>query len=177
MASLLAHGTMAHDPKEFIDLYDRHSDAVYRFILFKVSDREAAWDLTQDCFTKTWEYWRSEKGSVSNQKAFLFTVARNLVIDHWRARARTQTVSLDVDTIDIAEKGNGTHDRLVLKDETQSVMKLIGNLPESDREMLTLRYTEELSFKEIAKVTGKSIIAARVHAHRALGKLKRMITP
>ena len=164
--------------KEFLDLYDQHANSIYRFILFKVSNADMAWDLAQDCFMKVWEYWSRKPGEIANPKAFLFTVARNLVIDFWRARARTQTVELDTETMDVAiDVGNSAHDRLVLRDEIQEVMQLLDRLPPDDREVLTLRFTEELSFREIAHITGKGEIAVRVQAHRAIKKLKLMLKP
>lgn len=166
---------MKHSSDEFIALYDQYSDSVYRFILFKVSNKDTAWDLTQDCFTKAWEYWSGARGTVANPKAFLFTVARNLVIDHWRARGRAQVISIEEHEIDMQDtRSNDAHTQSVMGDEARQVLSLLSRLPEADRELLTLRFTEELSFSEIAKITGKSAIALRVQVHRAIRKLKGM---
>ncbi|OGD23807.1 hypothetical protein A2Z10_01600 [Candidatus Azambacteria bacterium RBG_16_47_10] len=152
-------------------LYDEYSDAMYRFMLFKVSDRDLAWDLTQDCFMKTWHYFATKEHEVENKKAFLYTIARNLVIDHWRQKEKRATIDIDLVAHTI-EDGNDLYATTVLQDEIRSLMGLLNKLPEHDKEILVMRYAEELSFDEIAKTTGKSNVAARVHAHRALKKLK-----
>ncbi|MEK7494091.1 MAG: RNA polymerase sigma factor [Patescibacteria group bacterium] len=162
-----------HDKQgmEFMALYDRYSDSIFRFMLFKVSNRETAWDLTQECFFKTWQHSTNDNKTITNQKAFLYTVARNLVIDHWRAKAKHATVDIEAAAY-VIDDGNDVHREAVLRDEAQYLMRLLQNLPEESREILTLRYTDGLSFEEIAAITGKSNIAIRVHTHRALKKLK-----
>lgn len=152
-------------------LYDQYSDAIYRFMLFKISDRDLAWDLTQDCFMKTWHYFTTKEHEVENKKAFLYTIARNLVIDHWRQKEKKATIDIDLVAHTI-EDSNDLHANTVLQDEIRSLMGLLDELPEDDREILVMRYAEELSFDEIAKARGKSNVAMRVQTHRALKKLK-----
>lgn len=175
---LFIRKTVTKNQSEFIALYDRHGNALYRFVLFKVNNREIAWDLTQESLLKMWKYINDgQVKKIANHKALLFTIARNLVIDYWRAKARTETIGLDMETMDVADDDADAHALILLKDEARATMKLIEKLPEDDRELLTLRYTEELSFNEISKITGKNAIAARVKIHRALKKLKKIITP
>lgn len=152
-------------------LYDQYSDAIYRFIFFKVSDRDLAWDLTQDCFMKAWQYFSTKENAVDNKRAFLYTIARNLVIDHWRQKEKTATIDIDLVANSI-EDGNDLHAQTVLQDEIRSLMGLLHELPEESRDILLLRFADELSFDEIARATGKSNVAARVQTHRALKKLK-----
>lgn len=154
-------------------LYDQHSDAIYRFILFKISDRDLAWDLTQDCFMKAWHYFSLKEREIANKKAFLYTVARNLVIDHWRQKEKTATVDIDLVAHTI-EDGNDLHKKTVVQDEIRSLMKLLDELPEESKNILLLRYAEELTFDEIAKATGKSNVAVRVQTHRAMKRLKAL---
>lgn len=152
-------------------LYDRYSDAIFRFMLFKVSNKETAWDLTQECFFKTWQHLVADKKAITNTRAFLYTVARNLVIDHWRAKEKHATVDIEA-ALYVIDAGNDVHREAVLRDEARYLLRLLRNLPEESREILTLRYTDGLSFEEIAAITGKSNVAIRVHTHRALKKLK-----
>lgn len=152
-------------------LYDQYSDAIYRFMLFKVSDRDLAWDLTQDCFMKAWHYFTTKEQAIENKKAFLYTIARNLVIDHWRQKEKKATIDIDLVAHTI-EDGNDLHADIVLQDEIRSLIGLLNELPEDDRDILVMRYAEELSFDEIAKATAKSNVAVRVQTHRALKKLK-----
>lgn len=156
-------------------LYDQYSDSIFRFMLFKVSNRETAWDLTQECFFKTWQRFMKNPTVIANKKAFLYTVARNCVIDHWRGKEKHATVDIEAASY-VIDAGNDVHHEAVVQDEARYLIRLLKNLPEENREILTLRYTEGLSFKEIAKITGKSTIAIRVQTHRALKKLKLLAT-
>lgn len=160
--------------QEFTNLYDTHVDAIYRFILFKTSNQTLAWDLTQECFLKMWQYIRTgEKDAIVNKKAFIYTIARNLVIDHWRQKDKAATVDLEEVAFTIADS-NDLHANTVLADDIRNMMKLLDKLPVHHREILTLRYTEELSFDEIAGVLGKNTVSVRVEAHRAIKKLKQI---
>ncbi len=163
-----------HLSQIFTELYDANVDAIYRFILFKTSNRTLAWDLTQDCFLKMWRYVRDQQhGTIVNQRAFLYTIARNIVIDHWRQKEKQATTDLDEVAYAIAD-GNNVHDQSVLLNDIENLMKLMDELPGHHKEILILRYTEELSFSEIAKILGKSAISVRVEAHRAIKKLKHI---
>ena len=71
--------------QKFLKAYDEYSDAIFRHCYFRVSDREKAKDLTQDTFTKTWEYVL-KNGEVTDLRAFLYKVANNLIIDTYRKK-------------------------------------------------------------------------------------------
>ena len=160
--------------QEFTELYDAYADAIYRFIFFKTSNKTLAWDLTQECFLKTWEYVRNGKHeTIKNQRAFLYTIARNIVIDHWRQKEKQATTDLEEVAYAIPD-GNDIHEQTVLMNDIGNMMELLEQLPGHHKEILILRYTQELSFSEIAKILGKSAISVRVEAHRAIKKLKHI---
>src|SRR6266566_458854 len=76
----------------FIQVYDQFADAIFRHCWFRVSDRERAKDLTQETFVKVWKILdRGE--SVENMRAYLYRIANNLIIDHYRKK---KDVSLDL---------------------------------------------------------------------------------
>jgi DNA-directed RNA polymerase specialized sigma24 family protein len=93
--------------KMFLDAYQMHSDAIFRFVSFKIDNREKALDITQDTFMKTWMHI-SKNGEIQNIRAFLYKVAGNLVIDEYRRRGRKDygTDSLE----EITEYKNGEID-------------------------------------------------------------------
>src|SRR5437016_3353518 len=81
--------------KQFLDTYSAYSDQIFRFIFFKLNDREKAKDFTQEAFMKTWIHI-SQDGNPDNVRAFLYRVAGNLVVDEYRKRSRTlPNASLD----------------------------------------------------------------------------------
>ena len=78
--------------QQFLDAYDAYADAIFRFVILRLRDRDAAKDLLQDVFVRTWDYLRAGK-EVREMRPFLYQVARNLIIDN--LRKSHGTVSLD----------------------------------------------------------------------------------
>ena len=76
---------------DFNKLYRERVDSIYRFVFFKVSDKDLAWDITQECFLKMWRQIQ-DGAEVKNSNALLYAIARNLVIDYWRQKDHRQNV-------------------------------------------------------------------------------------
>ncbi len=72
--------------QRFLALYDETADAVYRHCYFRVHDRELAKDMTQEAYARTWNTLAKGGIEIENLKAFLFRIASNLVIDHYRKK-------------------------------------------------------------------------------------------
>lgn len=154
----------------FLKAYEEHSNAIFRYALFKVSDRELALDIMQDAFTKTWEYMaKGEK--IDNLKAFLYRVAGNLVIDQYRKKT---TDSLE----DLQEEGfdppfDDTEAWIDKLDGTKAI-ELLGKLSKDYKEALFLKYVQGLSIAEISEVTGDGKNTVTVRLHRGLEKLRML---
>lgn len=158
----------------FVEMYDQYADVIYRFALFKVSDRELAWDIAQECFLKMWRQMQNEEKEIKNQKSLLFTIARHLIIDHWRQKEKHKTIDIEEVMFTLGDDKD-LHRQSILKEETGAIMRQLDKLPAHQKEILILRYTEDLPFYDIAKITGKSLISVRVEAHRAIKKLKLLV--
>lgn len=162
--------------KQFLDSYNAHSDEIFRFILFKLTDRETAKNLLQDVFMRTWLYF-SKNGKIENTRAFLYKTASNAVIDEYRKRGRSggQNESLD----DLAESGFDPSfddtEALIERIDGERALSLIKELPEIYAEALFLKYVENRSITEIAEITGQSNNTVSVQINRGLNKLKEMI--
>lgn len=156
--------------KQFLELYDRESDAVFRHAYFRVSDREIALDIAQEAFTRMWEcVCRGDQ--IGNPKAFLFRIAGNLVIDHYR---RKKGVSLDALAEDGFDPAGEDAEGIVDAAEATGAFKLLDRLPSRDRAVLTMRYVDGLSIGEIASATDESANAISVRIHRAGKRLKEL---
>lgn len=138
--------------EEFIEAYDVHADAIFRYCYFRVFDKEKASDLVQEVFMRTWEY-QLDGNEVQNMRALLYKIARNLIIDDSRKR---KTLSLD----QLSEQG---FDPSVSELETiqtnldaQALTALMQKLDPIYREAVTMRYIEGYAPKEIAEVLGES---------------------
>lgn len=164
------------DPEAFAELYDLYARRIYRFVFFKVSNHEEAEDITSDVFLKAWHYIR-EKKKIESFSGLLYRLARNCIIDLYRLKVK-QKKTFKIDDaaagLDIADGGSWS-EALGRKLETQSIIQALQKLKQEYREVITLRYVDELKISEIAEITGKGKIAVRVILHRGFKKLKELL--
>lgn len=157
--------------KSFFELYERESDSLFRFVFFRVNDREAALDLVQESFVKLWEVLSSGR-DIDNARAFLFRIASNKVIDRYR---KVKEYSLDL----LAEEGfDASLEAAVSIEEgidMKEAMKVLETLPEKYREAVWLRNVEEWAVKDIAKHLGESENAVSVRIHRGIAMWRKKI--
>ncbi len=152
--------------------YEEHSDAILRYCHFQTSNRQIAIDMVQDTFMKTWSYL-SDGNSVDNVKAFLYKVAKNLIIDY---RRKKKSVSLDA----ITETGVEFASDMEPPDpdagfDREFVLTKLAELDEDAREMLIMRYVNEMSIREIADATELTPNNVSVRIHRSIEKLKSIV--
>lgn len=167
---------MDRQEDEFLRIYEDFSDAIFRHCYFRVSDRELAKDLTQETFIKVWEYMVNGK-IIEKLKPFLYRVAINLIIDNARRKARKgKEFSLE----DLKERGQIFNDpayeeKFPSQIETRDMLKILDNLESESKDILIMRYIDELSPKEISEILEQSENAISVRIHRILKKLRRII--
>lgn len=157
--------------EQFMKAYDELSDAIFRHCWFRIGDRERAKDLMQDTFTKSWQYI-SEGTEVSNLKGFLYKVANNLIIDEYRKK---KELSLDGLMAEGFDPGFDEIKKTEQAIDARSVLGVINQLEDKYREAVLMRYIDELSPKEIAKITGDSENNISVKIHRGLKQLQDIL--
>jgi RNA polymerase sigma-70 factor (ECF subfamily) len=156
--------------QDFLRLYDELSEPLFRHCYFRVSSRELAEDLTQESFMRVWDYFSAGK-AIDNPKAFLYRIAGNLIIDHYR---RKKEASLEVLAEDGYDPAGDDATTILAQAEGGRALRLLEQLEPQHREVLTLRYVDGLDLGEIAKVIGQSENAVSVRIHRATDKLKTL---
>jgi len=164
------------DTDAYAELYDLYVKRIYRFVYFKVGSHENAEDVTSEVFLKAWQYLIGGTEAATDIKSFsglLYRIARNSIIDFYRARGNKPEVALD-ENIEVSDQGKW-FDEFEKKIETEKVVEAIKKLKHEYREILTLKYVDELDNKEIEEITGKGSVAIRVTMHRALKKLKEIL--
>jgi len=156
------------DQNAFSKLYDHFVDKIYRFVFFKVPNEEA-FDLTENVFVKVLEnreYYAVKKGSFST---WIYTIARNTVIDFYRVSKThldlDEIIDLPDNTQDVELKVEGVLNSEILK-------SAISKLPQKYQDMIVLRFIDDMSYGEIADICEKTEVSVRVDIHRALKKLK-----
>jgi len=154
-------------PTTFHELYSQYADDVYRFALWLTGNPHDARDITAETFVRA---WTAPEVRIESMKAYLFTIARNLQRKQWRRQSRLEI--LDEAMPDPAPQPDQT---AVKNDDFRRTMEAVQTLPEIDRAVLLLRAEQELSYADIAAVTGLSVAAARVTAFRARAKLAALL--
>ena len=155
----------------FLQIYDSYADDIYRFCYLKVSNRELAQDLSQEVFTRFWQALR-EGTVMRSERALLYTMARNLVIDWYRKKKES---SLDVLTEQGLEFGGDGADDVTREAEMAEALRMVSQLDEASRDVLILRFVDGLSPKEIALLSGESANAVSVRLNRAMKKMRTLM--
>lgn len=164
------------DPEAFGKIYDLFARRIYRFVYFKVSSVEEAQDITADVFLKAWSYLIDEKGQdIRHLSAFLYGMARNRVIDHYRSMSR-EALPLAEHAEETIADARDAYAKIDAKIDTNLLEKQLRSLKDEYREVLVMKYLDELDTAEIAKILGKSHGNVRVLLHRALEAV-RELTP
>ncbi|VAW92183.1 hypothetical protein MNBD_GAMMA22-2397 [hydrothermal vent metagenome] len=156
-------------------LYREHKDHVYNFIARMANDSELALDVTQQTFVKA----LSDKNltQVENPKAYLFTIARNTLFNEFKRKKATSLDAIEeVSDFEAIDENEKVHDKTELHDIQAKVEKSIKRMPEKTKELMILRYTEDLSIKEISAITGRTISDVKVNLHRARIKFESSFT-
>lgn len=150
--------------------YNIYSKSLSAYAFYKVSNHEKSEDLVQDTFLKTWKYL-VKGGKINIMRAFLYHILNDLIVDQYR---KYKTVSLDYliqkgfePSVDYSESISNNFDGKV-------AIFLIKDLPEKYQKVMSMRYVEDLSIKEISLITKESNNTVAVQLHRGLGKIKKL---
>lgn len=153
-------------------LYDHYQPKIYRFVLIKVGRREEAEDLTHQVFLNAWQKISNYKDLGFPFSSWLYRIARNQVIDHYRTRK--QEVSLEEVDAEISTDFGLNEKNIDDKRQLEKVMEALRGLREDYQEILIMRFVEDLSVKETAAAVEKSEGAVKLMQHRAVKELKKV---
>jgi RNA polymerase sigma-70 factor, ECF subfamily len=160
------------DSEAYAALYDLYIEKIYRFVLFKVGSREEAEDLTSDVFLRVWNYLIERDGeNITSISGLFYTTARNIIIDHYRQRAKKQTCSID-HVAEFVSDNITPKEKIELQQEADVLLNSVKLLKQEYQEVILLRFIDELSIAEISKILNKKKTNVRVTLHRAIKKLQ-----
>ncbi|NDW11697.1 sigma-70 family RNA polymerase sigma factor [Bacteroides sp. 214] len=165
--------------KAFDILLNRHKNKLYSYIYYLVQDADLAEDIFQETFMKAIVTIRKGKYNENGKfPAWISRIAHNMIIDHFRQEKNNNVVTGDIsdmgllNSIVFAEKAI---EHSIINDQILGdVRKLIDYLPDEQREVVWMRFYQDLSFKEIAEATGVSINTSLGRMRYAIINLRRM---
>lgn len=176
METIIDRSAFRRIERVFGEIYSKESDAIFRFCLLRTSDREVALDFTQDTFMRFWNSLVLEK-EIKNHRTFLFTIARNIIIDWYRKK---KSFSLET-LMENAAEGRGSSVPLTARDdvevevEAEFLIRKIRELPEPYSNAVYLRCVEELKPREISEILGESANVISVRISRGLEQLRNIL--
>ncbi len=154
---------------------------VFRFLLASLRDKDAAETLTQDCFMKAYQAKARFRGDCS-MDTWLMQIAVNLLRDYTRNRRfqfwrRTQLAAQPVENLrdQIADGEQSAEAKLQLKEDVQAIWEAAASLPEKQRTVFLLRFSEDMDLLEIAAATGMKEGTVKAHLFRALQRVRERI--
>lgn len=165
------------DPDAFAKVYDLYVDSIYRFIYFKVPRRQDAEDLTSEAFLKIWQYLTETEETIRNLQGLIYRFAKNLVVDFYRSKTRDELLEDEAVLVKVEDaRQQNFLVQLEARATVESLEPILRRIKDEYREVLMLRYIEELSIGEIADILEKSKGSVRVLIHRALKVVRELST-
>lgn len=149
-------------------LYAAHLPRIYNYFRYRVGDGPDAEDLTAITFEKAWRHRVRFRRDLGAFTTWLYAIARNVAVDHWRRRRETAPLE-DAEPLDA---GLTPEDAAVRRSDFDRLEALLVLLPERERELLSLKYGAEMTNRAIAKLTGLSESNVGTILHRTIRQLR-----
>lgn len=157
------------DKDAFSEIYETHLTPVYRFVYSRLGNREEAEDLTQEAFVKAYQSLDRFQATRDNFLPYLFTVARNLLINRGKKKQPNYAPQDEIDR----EAGEGDTQWFAEQEERKAtIATALEVLTESEREIIELRFFGERTYKEISELCDKKEDAVRQHIARSMKKMR-----
>jgi len=167
---------MDKSQEKFGRIYDDCVEKIYRFVFLRVNSKELAQDLTSETFAKCWENFKNNPDNIKNPRAFLYKTAQNLVIDHYRTKSKTQTISTQAVENHLVDPKINIEQKAILASDMETVRQALSLLNEDYQNAIIWRYLEDMSIKEVSYLLDRSEEATRVLLHRAMKDLRAKLS-
>jgi RNA polymerase sigma-70 factor (ECF subfamily) len=162
----------------FLEAFEEYNDALFRHATLRISNRERAVDLVHDTYTKVWSYIR-DGYEIDTFRPFLYKVLNNLIIDEYRKKKESSLDALlEIDGVDegsFAELSESTVETLAATIDGQKAFALLDELPVQYKEVIILRFVDQLGPREISELIEESENVISVRIHRGLRLLRERI--
>ena len=163
------------DRAAFTQLYEYYYGKVFRYVRLRTDNIHNAEDITEDVFLKMIESINSFKPKGYPFSSWLFRVAHNLIVDHYRKHARRKTKNLDDIKYSLSANSNDMDDNLEIKIEVNKIIQVLPELTDLQREIISLRFGAGLSLLETAEATNKNVNSVKALQHAAIKKIRTLL--
>lgn len=165
--------------KAFDIVLDRYKDRLFSYIFFIVKDQEMSEDIFQETFIKAIVTIKNGRYTANGKfYNWMTRIAHNLIFDHFRSEKNDNTVSCEGSEYDLLNNANLCDDNIetdmINKQIIEDLRRMVERLPQNQREIVMMRFYGDLSFKEIAELTGTSINTALGRMRYAILNLRKM---
>jgi RNA polymerase sigma-70 factor, ECF subfamily len=162
----------AYDESAIRQVYRMYADAIYRYALYQCGDPTQAEDIAGDVFVRMMDSIESYTYRGASISAWLYRIARNLVVDHHRRNRRLQPLEPLEETFVASDNPAAAAEAQLTADE---IRQLIGLLTEEQQQIILLKFVENLDNREISEIVGKTEGSVKSLQHRALRSLRRLM--
>ena len=160
------------DKQALTEVYDNFSPKIYGYAYRRTGHVDIAQEITSDTFQRLLVALKNNSGPDKNLSAWLYRVAHNLIVDHYRQQPLQDALELDEELYDSTSPDQDTGTQLPLSTHTRDALKQLTAL---QQQVIVLRFLEELSLKETAQIVQREVGAVKAIQHRALNSLRRII--
>jgi RNA polymerase sigma-70 factor (ECF subfamily) len=167
----LVRRAQQNDQEAFAQLYEEYFDRIYRYITLKIGDAVEAEDLTQQVFLNSLRSISSFRWKGRPFSAWLYRIAHNQVVDHLRKKRRSDLPLEET----LAGGGDDPQRDAERRLDIERVLAAAQRLTEAQREVISLRFTSELSIAQVAEIMGKSQGAVKALQHSGIVALRRAL--
>jgi len=164
------------DPEAIGALYDRYVVRIYNYIYHRVGQADLAEDLTSQVFARMLEAIREGRAWRTSFSGWIYRIAHNLVIDHYRRRGRAAFVELEEASPLISDEADPLR-KVEARLESEHLRAALGKLTEEQAEVIALRFLDEFSIAEVAAMMNKTEGAIKALQYRAVLALRRVMQP
>ena len=159
------------DAGEFGRLYEQYLTGVYQYVLYRVGERTTAEDLTSDIFNKALSNFPRYNPEKASFASWIFSIARNTVIDYYRKHARES--KLRNDTVpDVPSRTNTPEEEAALSENADKLRESLLKLNQNEQELISLKFSSSMTNREIARISGLSESNVGTMLSRAIRKLR-----
>ena len=162
----------------FHRLYDSYHQDVFQFLIYLVRNRQTAEDLVQEVYVRVIRAYSKFEGK-SSEKTWLFSIAKNVAIDHFRkqtVRKKRLFESFDWETMQLASSEMLPEDIVLLNDEMKALLMALDDCTGDQKLVIIMRYFQELSIGETAEVLKWSEGKVKTTQHRAIKALRERLS-